>query len=135
MLAAFAQFERALIRERQREGIELAKAKGVYKGRKPTLTAEQIGQLKARVEAGEFLGDHHSETLGFGLALEGVNSFGNRIVVAEFLFQHIFQPVVSIHDGFLCNIASCAVSSRSECGDDGGGDGIQIHNGCSIQKR
>lgn len=53
MLAAFAQFERALIRERQREGIELAKAKGVYKGRKPTLTAEQIGQLKARVEAGE----------------------------------------------------------------------------------
>jgi len=38
MLSAFAQFERSLIKERQREGIALAKAKGtVYKGRKPAL--------------------------------------------------------------------------------------------------
>jgi DNA invertase Pin-like site-specific DNA recombinase len=36
MLSAFAQFERSLIKERQREAIVLAKAKGtVYKGRKP----------------------------------------------------------------------------------------------------
>lgn len=36
MLSAFAQFERSLIKERQREGIALAKAKGTfYKGRKP----------------------------------------------------------------------------------------------------
>ena len=36
MLSAFAQFERSLIKERQRKGIALAKAKGtVYKGRKP----------------------------------------------------------------------------------------------------
>jgi len=36
MLSAFAQFERSLIKERQREGIALAKAKEtVYKGRKP----------------------------------------------------------------------------------------------------
>jgi len=53
MLGAFAQFERALIRERQREGIAIAKAKGVYTGRKPALTAEQAAQLKARVAAGE----------------------------------------------------------------------------------
>ena len=34
MLGAFAQFERSLIKERQREGIALAKTKGtVYKGR------------------------------------------------------------------------------------------------------
>jgi DNA invertase Pin-like site-specific DNA recombinase len=39
MLSAFAQFERSLIKERQREGIALAKAKGtVYKGRKPALS-------------------------------------------------------------------------------------------------
>src|SRR5688572_8830040 len=39
MLSAIAQFERSLIRERQREGIALAKAKGtVYKGRKPALS-------------------------------------------------------------------------------------------------
>lgn len=36
MLGAVAEFERAMIRERQREGIELAKKRGVYKGRKPT---------------------------------------------------------------------------------------------------
>jgi DNA invertase Pin-like site-specific DNA recombinase len=53
MLGAFAQFERTLIRERQREGIELAKAKGVYKGRKAALTAEQAAQLQARVTEGE----------------------------------------------------------------------------------
>lgn len=35
MLGAVAQFERALIRERQAQGIALAKKRGVYKGRKP----------------------------------------------------------------------------------------------------
>lgn len=35
MMGAFAEFERALILERQREGIAQAKARGVYKGRKP----------------------------------------------------------------------------------------------------
>lgn len=34
MLAAFAEFERYMIRERQKEGIAKAKAKGLYKGRK-----------------------------------------------------------------------------------------------------
>jgi len=34
MLAAFAEFERSMIRERQKEGIAKAKAKGLYKGRK-----------------------------------------------------------------------------------------------------
>lgn len=35
MMGAFAEFERALILERQREGIAQAKARGAYKGRKP----------------------------------------------------------------------------------------------------
>lgn len=52
MLTAFAQFERSLIRERQREGIAIAKAKGKYKGRKPTLNAEQVTKLKERVASG-----------------------------------------------------------------------------------
>ena len=38
VMGAFAEFERSLIRERQREGIALAKKAGVYKGRKPSLT-------------------------------------------------------------------------------------------------
>jgi DNA invertase Pin-like site-specific DNA recombinase len=37
VLGAFAEFERALIRERQLEGIALAKARGAYTGRKPSL--------------------------------------------------------------------------------------------------
>ena len=53
MLAGFAQFERSIIRERQREGIAIAKAKGTYKGRKPSLTPEQVREVKARIEAGE----------------------------------------------------------------------------------
>lgn len=53
MLAAFAQFERSLIRERQREGIAVAKAKGdVYLGRKPALNAEQVADLKVKAAAG-----------------------------------------------------------------------------------
>jgi DNA invertase Pin-like site-specific DNA recombinase len=53
MLGAVAEFERSMIRERQREGIELAKKKGVYKGRKPSLTAVQIAEIRKRVRAGE----------------------------------------------------------------------------------
>ena len=46
VMGAVAQFERAIINERQREGIALAKQRGVYKGRKNKLTAEQIIELK-----------------------------------------------------------------------------------------
>ena len=35
LIAAFAQFEREIMKERQREGIADAKAAGRYKGRKP----------------------------------------------------------------------------------------------------
>ncbi|MDG9888551.1 MULTISPECIES: recombinase family protein [Pseudomonas] len=42
MMGSFAEFERAMIRERQREGIEKAKAKGVYKGRSKTVDDEAI---------------------------------------------------------------------------------------------
>ena len=52
VMGAFAEFERALIKERQREGIVLAKKKGVYKGRKQALRIEQITELKQRVAAG-----------------------------------------------------------------------------------
>jgi len=53
MLSAVAEFERSMIRERQREGIELAKKKGIYKGRKPSLTVVQIAEIRKRVRAGE----------------------------------------------------------------------------------
>ena len=53
VMGAFAEFERALIRERQREGIALAKARGVYRGRSKALSADKVDELRARVAAGE----------------------------------------------------------------------------------
>ncbi|WP_238914237.1 recombinase family protein [Achromobacter insolitus] len=53
MLGAFAQFERSMIRERQREGIELAKARGAYRGGKAKLSDEQVQAMLARVAAGD----------------------------------------------------------------------------------
>jgi len=52
MLAAFAEFERELIRERQREGIAIAKTKGVYKGRAPSLSPSQAKELRERAAKG-----------------------------------------------------------------------------------
>ena len=53
VMGAFAEFERSLLKERQREGIALAKKAGVYKGRKPSLTPEKAIELRARIAAGE----------------------------------------------------------------------------------
>jgi DNA invertase Pin-like site-specific DNA recombinase len=53
LLGAVAEFERSMIRERQREGIALAKKKGVYKGRKRSLTAEQVMEIRTRLGVGE----------------------------------------------------------------------------------
>lgn len=53
VMGAFAEFERALIRERQREGIALAKQRGAYRGRKRALSDTDIVALKLRVGAGE----------------------------------------------------------------------------------
>lgn len=50
-LGAVAEFERSMIRERQREGIELAKKRGVYKGRKPT-DASIIEKAREQINLG-----------------------------------------------------------------------------------
>jgi DNA invertase Pin-like site-specific DNA recombinase len=46
MLGVFAQFETALRKERQLEGIAKAKAAGVYKGRKPTVDGNKVRELR-----------------------------------------------------------------------------------------
>ncbi len=53
VMGAFAEFERALIRERQREGIALAKQRGAYRGRKKALSPERVNELRRRADAGE----------------------------------------------------------------------------------
>lgn len=53
VMGAMAEFERELIKERQREGIAIAKAKGdVYKGRSKALKPSQVEELKTQVTAG-----------------------------------------------------------------------------------
>ncbi|WP_427019215.1 recombinase family protein (plasmid) [Pseudarthrobacter sp. P1] len=53
VMGAFAEFERALIGERQREGIALAKARGAYRGRRKALSPEKAAELRKRAGAGE----------------------------------------------------------------------------------
>jgi DNA invertase Pin-like site-specific DNA recombinase len=53
VMGAFAEFERSLIRERQMEGIAIAKAAGAFKGRKRAMTEERIAEIKQRVAQGE----------------------------------------------------------------------------------
>lgn len=64
LLGAFSQFERAIIRKRQAEGIAQAKAKGVYRGRKASIDPSKVANLKA-----EGLGATEiAERLGIGRA-------------------------------------------------------------------
>lgn len=52
MLGAFAEFERALIRERQAEGIRIAKAAGKYQGRVRKLSQSQRSDIEQLIAAG-----------------------------------------------------------------------------------
>ena len=52
LLGAVGQFERTLILERQREGIAIAKAKGVYRGRSPSLDSAGVERLRVMMSAG-----------------------------------------------------------------------------------
>lgn len=72
VMGAFAEFERALILERQREGIAAAKARGAYTGRKPTLTPERAEQLRERAASGERKSVLATE---FGISRETVYSY------------------------------------------------------------
>lgn len=52
LIGAVAELERSLIRERQREGIAAAKARGKKLGRKRLLASDRIQQAKIQVRAG-----------------------------------------------------------------------------------
>ena len=52
VMGAFAEFERALIHERQREGIALAKQRGAYRGRKKALSEGAVQELHQRLASG-----------------------------------------------------------------------------------
>ena len=52
MLGVFAEFETNLRRERQLEGISAAKARGVYKGRKPSIDDAEVIRLRREEKLG-----------------------------------------------------------------------------------
>lgn len=79
VMGAFAEFERALILERQREGIAAAKQRGVYTGRKPALTPERARELRERAAAGEQKSLLAKE---FGVSRETVYSYLRTASVA-----------------------------------------------------
>ncbi len=53
IIGSVAQFERAIIKERQREGIAKAQAKGKHCGRKAKLTKAQVEEIKTRISNGD----------------------------------------------------------------------------------
>lgn len=83
MLAAFAEFERELIRERQREGIAIAKAEGKYSGRRK-ISEELLEQARTRTALGEPLSrvakdlNVSRETL-YKYGIKSVLPFGNHV--------------------------------------------------------
>lgn len=52
LMGAFAQLERAMIRQRQAEGIAAAKKRGAYKGRAKRLNVDQIREARAQAAQG-----------------------------------------------------------------------------------
>jgi DNA invertase Pin-like site-specific DNA recombinase len=52
MLGVFAEFETNLRRERQLEGIAAAKARGVYRGRKPSIDPAEVQRLRSEEKLG-----------------------------------------------------------------------------------
>lgn len=53
MMGAFAEFERSMIRERQKEGIAAAKKKGKQIGAKRKLSPDQVADIQSRLASGE----------------------------------------------------------------------------------
>ena len=61
------EFERALIRERQREGIALAKQRGAYRGRMKLLAPDQVAKLSSCISAQCDLGTRRKENSEYEL--------------------------------------------------------------------
>jgi DNA invertase Pin-like site-specific DNA recombinase len=79
MLGAVAEFERAIIRERQAEGIALAKAKGKFQGGKKLISDEKRRELIQALESGVSM---RKAAAQFGVSLSSVQR-----IKAEYLYK------------------------------------------------
>jgi len=52
IMGSLAEWERSVIRERQLQGIAIAKAKGAYKGRKQALNETEKNELRVLAASG-----------------------------------------------------------------------------------
>jgi DNA invertase Pin-like site-specific DNA recombinase len=52
VMGAIHEFDRALIKGRQREGIALAKKRGAFRGRKKSLSQAEVAELRQRIAKG-----------------------------------------------------------------------------------
>jgi DNA invertase Pin-like site-specific DNA recombinase len=74
ILSSLSEWERAVIKSRQMEGVKIAQEKGIYKercGRKPKLSEEQMNEVRRRVEAGEKRSD---VAVAFGVSRQTVHN-------------------------------------------------------------
>ncbi|ETZ52583.1 resolvase, N terminal domain protein [Mycobacterium avium MAV_120709_2344] len=86
VMGAVAEFERSLLLERQREGIAVAKTKGVYKGRVPTLDEEQAEAVAQRLIEGESASALARE---YGVSRATVYNVRERVAPMPWTEEHI----------------------------------------------
>lgn len=85
VMGAVAEFERALLLERQREGIAVAKRSGKYKGRVPSLTEEQAEEVAARLADGESASELARE---YGVSRATVYNTRDRAAAEPWTWDH-----------------------------------------------
>ena len=68
VVAALAEFERSIIRERVNAGLAAAKARGRVGGRPRSVTDDDIEAAKALLEAGQFTVKQVAERIGCSVA-------------------------------------------------------------------
>ncbi len=115
IIGAVAEFERAFIRERQREGIAIAKTKGKYKGRKAALSDEQVREILGRVENKESVIHLARE---FGVSRQTIYR-SLRARHAEMWNGLISQTVSASQEGKFRSIAANRVDKPQEAGVKG----------------
>lgn len=92
MLAAINEFERNILLERQREGIEQAKLRGVYHGRPKKPIPDNFGYILDKIDDGTL-------TKTKAAALLGISRITLRNMMAEYS-NPAFSKFVEFPDGF-----------------------------------
>ena len=88
VMGAFAEFERSLIKERQLEGIAIAKKEGKYKGRGKTLSPEKVIELR------QMIADRYKKidiAKKFGIHRASIYRYLNKYDIVETSMEHVEQ--------------------------------------------